>query len=190
MLLEAWNAMTKGQLQQALELMNRNLEIDPENTIAWRLRGKVNRLLKNVSQAVVDLQKSKSIDPNPSIRIALAEIYRETGRLAAAIGELTEALEDEQAPEKVRTLLEKLYLQAGRKRDLKEFYRQNLEKFPDNGLWYFRAGKFYMDEREHRKADELLKKVMEISIEENKSVNQTLDIYLENLSSVNNTRNC
>ena len=181
MLLEAWNAMTKGQLQQALELMNRNLEIDPENATAWRLRGRVNRLLRNVNQAITDLQKSKNIDPNPSIRIELAKIYRQTGRLPAAIGELTEALKDAQAPENVRTLLERLYLQSGRKRDLKEFYHQNLEKFPDNGLWYFRAGKFYMNEREHKKADELLKKAMEISLEKNAAVSESLDIYLENL---------
>lgn len=181
MLLEAWNAMTKGQLKQALELMNRNLEIDPENATAWRLRGKVYRLLRNLNQAIADLQKSKNLNPNSSIRIELAQIYRQTGRLPAAIGELTEALKDERAPETVRTLLERLYLETGRKRDLKEFYRQNLEKFPDSGLWYFRAGKFYMDEREYKKADELLKKSLEMSEEKNTAVSDTLDIYLENL---------
>lgn len=181
MLMEAWNAMSKGQLDKALKLMNRSLEIDPENATAWRLRGRVNRLLRNTNQAVADMQKSKNINSNPSIRVELAKIYQQTGRIPAAIGELTEALKDEQAPENARVMLERLYLQSGRKRDLKKFYRQNLEKFPDSGLWYFRAGNFYMDEGEYSKANELLKKALEISMESKTVVNETLDMYLENL---------
>lgn len=43
-----------------------------------------------------------------------------------------------------------------------------------------------MDEREHKKANELLKKALEISAERKTAVNETLDMYLENLFLSNN----
>jgi tetratricopeptide (TPR) repeat protein len=65
-LLEAWSSMTKGQLKQALEYVNQSLEITPENAVAWRLRGQINRLLGEFERAVEDLQKSKSISNRQS----------------------------------------------------------------------------------------------------------------------------
>lgn len=179
-LLEAWSAMTKGQLKRALELVNQNLQVDPESAVAWRLRGQVNRFLGNFNQAVEDLQKSKSIDTNPKIRMELAMAYHRIGRLTAAIGELVAALKNQQAPPRVRTMLEQLYLQAGRKAELKRFYDETLQKYPDSGIWHFRAGQFALRQKQYEQAEQLLSKSWELSQDQGGYV-QALDKYLEAL---------
>jgi len=180
MLLEAWSAMTKGQLKKALELVNRNLEIDSENAVAWRLRGQVNRLLGDFEQGVEDLQKSKNINANPKIRMQLATAYHRIGKIEAAIGELTDALKDQQAPRRVRTMLEELYLQSGRKTELKEFYKDTLEKYPDNGFWSFRAGQWALTQNDLDMAEGLLRMAWEISLKKG-GYAKALDKYLETL---------
>jgi tetratricopeptide (TPR) repeat protein len=170
--------MTKGQLKRALEYVNQSLETNPENAVAWKLRGQINRLLGEFDQAVEDLQKSKNINTNPRIRMELAIVYRRIGRITAAIGELAAALKNQQAPPRVRTILEQLYLQAGRKTDLKQFYDETLQKYPDSGLWHFRAGKFAMQEKQYEQAEQLLKRSWEISEEQGGYI-PALDKYLE-----------
>jgi len=177
-LLEAWSAMTKGQLKRALELVNQNLQVDPESAVAWRLRGQVNRFLGDFNQAVEDLQKSKNIDTNPKIRMELAMAYHRIGRLTAAIGELVAALKNQQAPPRVRTMLEQLYLQTGRTTDLKQFYDETLQKYPDSGIWHFRAGQFALQEKQYEQAEQLLGKSWELSQDQGGYV-RALDKYLE-----------
>jgi len=179
-LLEAWSAMRKGQLKRALELVNQNLQINPENAVAWRLRGQVNRLLGEFGQAVQDLQKSKNINANPKVRMELAMAYRRTGRLTAAIGELVEALKNQQAPSRVRTMLEQLYLQTGRMTELKQFYDETLRKYPDDGIWHFRAGQFALRQKQYEQAEQILLKAWEISQDQGGYV-RALDKYLETL---------
>ena len=180
MLLEAWSAMSKGQLKRALELVNQSLQVDSENAVAWRLRGQVNRLFGNFNQAVEDLQKSKSIDTNPNIRMELAMAYQRTGRFAAAIGELVAALKNQQAPPRVRVMLEQLYLQTGRKKDLEQFYDETTLKYPDNVNWHFRAGEFALRQKQYEKAEQLLSKAWEVS-QDKGGYMRALDKYLETL---------
>ncbi len=179
-LLEAWSAMAGGQLKKALELVNQNLEVNPESAVAWRLRGQVNRLLGDFNQAVEDLQKSKNIETDPEIRMELATAYRRVGRVTAAIGELVAALKNQQAPPRVRTMLEQLYLQTGRPTELKQFYEETLQKYPDSGLWNYHAGRFALQEKRYEDAEQLLLKSWEIS-ETQGGYSQVLDKYLETL---------
>jgi predicted Zn-dependent protease len=88
LLLEAWLAMTQGQLKRALELINRNLETNQENGAAWRLRGQVNLLMASYDQAIIDLKRSKSLSTEPLTRLALARAYQRAGRGEDAITEL------------------------------------------------------------------------------------------------------
>jgi len=177
-MLEAWIAMAKGQLKEALKLVNQNIEVNPESAVAWQLRGQVNRLLGNYDQAVKDLQRSKNINANPRIQMELATAYHRVGRLTAAIGELAAALKNQQAPPRVRTMLEQLYIQAGRTVDLEQFYKETLEKYPDSGLWNYRAGQFAMKQKKYEDAERFLLKSWEVSQEKNGRV---LDAYLEAL---------
>jgi tetratricopeptide (TPR) repeat protein len=91
-------------------------------------------------------------------------------------------MEDEQAPTDVRVTLERLYLQDGRKRELKEFYRETIEKFPDSALWRFREGRFYLYEiKDYRQAVIKLKKSWEMSQDQGLEDMASLDLYLESL---------
>ncbi|MCK5173156.1 MAG: tetratricopeptide repeat protein [Planctomycetes bacterium] len=179
-LLDAWAAMTNGLLEKALVLANQSLEIDPESATAWRLRGQINRLSGNFNDAVEDLQKSKSIDANPQTRLDLARLYHRTGRTAAAIGELAAALDNPGAPLLVRTMLEQLYLESGRTNDLNSFYEECLKKYPDGSLWYFRSGKFALDQKEYEQAQALLERACELS-ESDADRMFALDYYFESL---------
>ena len=180
-LLEGWVATVKGQLDKALQLVNRYLEEDPDNAGAWRLRGMIHRFNGNNSQAVEDLQKSKSIGSNATISIELARAYRNSNRMSAAIGELRNALKDEMAPLKVRTLLEQFYREAGRKSDLQNFYQECIDKFPDSEIWYYRAAQFYLGENDLTTAEQLLEKAWQITTKSKNISGMVFDLYLETL---------
>jgi len=162
-MLNARVAMFRGQLDKALVLVNRILEIDGENAAAWRLRGNINRRRRDYTQAVSDLQKSKEISPNAAISLELADAYRQTKKIAAAIGELRSAISDPGAPARLRTTLEELYKEARQKNALRTFYDECIAKYPDLELWYYRAAQFYFGEKNLRKAEELLKQAWAIA---------------------------
>ena len=179
LLLNAWVAMMKGQLDKALALVNRNLEIDGEDAAAWRLRGNINRLRRDHTQAVADLQKSKSLSPNAMISLELANAYRWTGKTAAAIGELRNAISDPMAPARLRTTLEDLYKEAGQKNALRTFYDECIAKYPDLEMWYYRAAQLYRSENNDQKAEELLKQAWLITQKKDNPSLTTFDSYLE-----------
>lgn len=179
-LLKTWVSLSKGQLETALKQANHSLELEPENASAWRLRGRIYRLLGDYDKAIEDFQKSKNFQIDPAIRVELAKAYSNVGRTAAAIGELVEALKEGQAPAEAKVMLESLYLKANRKSELEKFYAELLEQYPENPFWFFRAGNFYLRERNFEKAQKLLGKSLELSKTDTEIIN-TLDIYLESL---------
>jgi tetratricopeptide (TPR) repeat protein len=158
LLLEGWLAMRQGQLKKALELTNRNLETNQENAGAWRLRGEINLLMADCDQAIIDLQRSKSLSVTPDTRMALARAYLRTGREDDAITELKNTIDLPGAPMEARPMLEQTYLRLGRKEALRKFYDETLQKFPQSALWYNRAAGFAMALREFASAEQLYQK--------------------------------
>ncbi len=158
LLLEGWLAMRQGQLQRALELTNQNLAADEGNAGAWRLRGQVNLLMTNYSQAILDLKKSKSLSATPAISIDLARAYLQAEQADNAITELNSAIGEPDAPLETRILLEQIYKRLGRRQALKRFYDKTMQKFPDSVLWYNRAAEFAIDTGEFTRAEQLYKK--------------------------------
>lgn len=158
LLLEGWLAMKQGQLKKAMELTNQNLAVNEGNAVAWRLRGEINLLMANYSQAIIDFKKSKSISAAPATRIALAKAYLQADQTDNAITELRNIIGEKNAPLEVRILLEQIYKGLGRKDSLKIFYDENLEKFPANLLWYVRAADFAIANGEFDRAEQLYKK--------------------------------
>ncbi|MCK5566007.1 MAG: tetratricopeptide repeat protein [Planctomycetes bacterium] len=179
-LLKSWIYLSKGQPETALETINLSLELEPENPSAWKLRGSIHRSMGQYDRALEDLQKSKNIHATASTRMELAKAYRSAGRVAAAIGELVEALKENQPPKAARSMLENMYIQSNRKRELKSFYTEILDKFPNDSYWYFRAGTFYLKEKDFAKAHNLLEKSLELSTTDF-AIATALDIYLESL---------
>jgi tetratricopeptide (TPR) repeat protein len=181
LLLEAWLAMTQGQLKRALELINRNLETNQENGAAWRLRGQVNLLMASYDQAIIDLKRSKSLSTEPLTRLALARAYQRAGRGEDAITELEGMVDLPGAPVQGRTLLEQMYWQLRKKEALKSFYDETLKKFPDSVDWYNRAGSFAIAVGEVDRAEQLYKQAWQKSKEKGAGDAMALEGYLQAL---------
>lgn len=181
LLLDAWYNISCGHLQDALAKLNEFLAGNPEHAGAWRLRGRVYRLMGDYPKAIDSLLRSKTIEPLAATRMELANVYLESGQVEAAIGELKTGLNDPQAPMQLRIMLENIYEQHHRTSDLKRFYLETLAKYPDNVYWHFRAGKFFLEQKDLTAAEQMLAKAWELSRKNGPGDSQTLDYYLETL---------
>ena len=162
LLLQAWLLMRQGQLDKALELANRNLQNDPENPIAWRLKGEINFFRENYDQAISDLRKSKVLLDDPVTRVSLAKAYLQIERHQEAITELKNAMDAPGAPVEARLLLEHIYLLLNRDRALTKFYEETVDKFPNSARWLNRAGAFAAKSGHFDKAGKLYEKALSI----------------------------
>ena len=181
LLIEAWTEMGKGRLDEAMTLANRYLETDTNNPGAWRLRGRLYRLMNQPRKAIEDLQHSKLLQDTPAVRLELATVYRENNQVTAAIGELVPGLDDPQSPVQIRLTLENLYQQNNQTSDLEKLYRSTLEKYPQSAFWYYRTGSYYLNRGDLARAQELLQKSWELSLEEKNPNPSSLEYYLESL---------
>jgi len=157
MLLEVWLLMRQGQTEKAMELVNRILQSDQNNAIAWQLRGKINLLMANYEQAIADLKKSKLLSDEPNTRLYLARAYLQMGRQEDSITELKNVIDSPSAPTEARMLLEQVYLRLGRKEELRKFYDDTLKKLPNDVYWYNLAGAFAISESDFDRAEQLYK---------------------------------
>ena len=181
LLLEAWQKMTLGQLNDALSLTNQYLESDSNNAGAWRLRGRLYRLMNDPRKAVDDLQRSKALAANAAVSQELATLYTEMRQIDAAIGELVTGLQNPQAPLQLQLMLESLYQQNNRTSDLERFYAQNIKTYAESPFWYFRAGQYYLSKNDAAKAVAYTKSGMEIAKNLNAVDPSYLHLYLNAL---------
>ena len=181
LLLDAWLTMRQGQLEKALELANRSLEAEQNEPRAWRLRGEINRLMTNYDQAIIDLKRSKALSDEPSTRLSLARSYLRAGRIEDAITELKSTIENPHAPMEAGMLLEQLYLQFDRRDALVKFYKDVLEKYPDNLLWYTRAAAFAFTIGDFYSAEKLYEMAWKRGLRNGRADPETLDGYLKAL---------
>ena len=164
--LQTWLLARQGKTEDALKLANRNLEVDKDNPRVWRLRGQINLTISNFNQAIDDLQKSKTIEDNPEVRIDLAKAYIRTGKGEEAIAELKVAA-DEQGSVVGRNMLEEAYLITGKQERLEKFYAETIEKFPNGVYWYNRAAEFAVSRGEFDKAFTLFDTALQNSLKIN-----------------------
>ncbi len=183
LLFEAWLALAQGQLKKAMELTNQSLESNQDSAVAWQVRGEINRLMANYDQAIIDLNRSRSLSADPSTRIALAKAYRGAGREEDAITELKSTIDHPQAPRQARELLEQSYWRLGKKDALKRFYDETLEKFPDSVYWHNRAGTFAMAIGDFSSAEQFYGRAWQKSRQTGNGNIRALDGYLQALVS-------
>jgi len=155
MQMQAFLASRKGQFSKALELTNKVLEVRPNNEKAWYLRGRLHHLMGNYTQAIRDLQKSKTLSDSPDVRIQLARTYLRVGRAEEALTELKTAVDDENAPANARQILEQVYFSLGRRQDLINFYNDAIKKNPDGIHWYNQAAGLMAKLRNYEQAAQL-----------------------------------
>jgi len=181
MLLESRLKMRQGQLEKALECANKCLEKDPENAKAWQVRGEIDFQRGDYSQAIIDLQKSKSSAPEPVTRVLLAKAYWYAARAEDAITELKSTLTMPGAPPEGRLLLEQIYIGLDRKDALAKFYDEMLQKFPDSVFWHNHAAAFALSQKQFDKSGQLYKIAWQQSQKQGQGNSQALDGYLQAL---------
>ncbi|MGA2172181.1 MAG: tetratricopeptide repeat protein [Sedimentisphaerales bacterium] len=177
LLLGAWLYMRQGQMKEALETINKRLEGDQSDAIAWRLRGQINFTLAELDQAIMDLKRSKTLLDAAVTRVLLARVYVRAGRTEDAITELKSTIEDPQAPDEARNMLEQIYSSSGRKEALKDFYAKTLEQLPDSVYWHRRAAGFAGADGDFAKAEQLYSLAFQKSSQQGKPDPDALNGY-------------
>ena len=116
-------------------------------------------------------------------RIALAKIYLKVGRTEDATIELKSVVEDPQAPDEARAMLEQIYSHADRKDALDDFYTKTLKQLPDSVYWYKHAAGFAGGSGDFAKAEQLYGTALQKSIEQGRADDDALGGYLRAIMS-------
>ncbi|MFA5554986.1 MAG: tetratricopeptide repeat protein [Phycisphaerae bacterium] len=178
LLLEAWVYMSKGQLNKALDLANRSIELDESNPVSWRLKGQINRFLANYNQAILDLSKSKSLEDQVETRMELARAYMSVQRHQDAALELAAIMDDISTPLQARELLEQIYYSMGNVDALRRFYNSMIKMFPDDLRWLNKAGGFVAQLKDYGTALTLYKQALDKSVQAGQINSTALEGYL------------
>jgi len=181
MLLESQVLMRRGRLEDALELVNRSLEFDRDQALAWQFRGQINALLGKTERAIADLKRSRSLSGNFVTRLTLAKVFLQAGRKEDAIIELKNVMEDPQALLPAAEILEWVYKRSGRKQQLKGLYHQITGAVPKAVAWKLRAGMFFISEGDYRQAEKMYLDALKIAPAEESNYALALDGYLQSL---------
>ncbi|MFA5423401.1 MAG: tetratricopeptide repeat protein [Phycisphaerae bacterium] len=184
-LLQASLLTRTGKLEEALVITNEAVEKDQTNARGWLLRGEINRLLGNYTQAINDLVKSKSLNDNPEVRIALAQSYLASGRASDSILELASIIDDPETPEQARLLYEAIYSRSGNANALWGFYRQMINVFPDNQIWVIKAASLAEKQGNYDVAQKMYLGAWENSVKQGMPNPSILDSYLTSLINSN-----
>lgn len=131
---EAAAAISDGDPERALTLIDAVVEGGASDVTIWFLRGVANLALDRVAVACLDLQRAVDLKPDdaPS-HCVLARAFRELGDLDASAGSLRRALEIDPELTRMRTLLGHVYLEMGALVDAYEMFLQVVEEHPDDG---------------------------------------------------------
>lgn len=178
-LLRAWATVRKGELEQGMAQLDAYLQDNAENSQAWGLKGQVHSFLNQYNKAVESFQKSKMLNDNPATQLELARAYIRAGRVTEAIGELNSALQNDQAPPAARALLEQLYLENNRVRELQDFYAKSTEKYPDSYYWYFKAANFYLNQKDFTKANDMISRAWDVVRKGDRTNLEVADLMME-----------
>ncbi len=173
LLLQAWLAMRKGKLEEAIKLANRSIEVEPENAAGWRLRGEIRFFMADYAQAVDDLKRSKALLDDPQTRVSLAKAYMQQRLYEDAVTELKNTINQPGAPPEARVLLEQIYVRLNRRDALKNLYEDTLERYPESVQWLNRAGSFAISAGQFDKAEQLYDKACTLRREQHQSQNST-----------------
>jgi tetratricopeptide (TPR) repeat protein len=92
----------------------------------------------------------------------LARTYESLERYDDAITELRNVILAPGIHVEARLLLEQIYLQSNKTSELRKFYEETLEKYPDSVHWLNRAGAFALQTGEVDRAEDLFSKAFQI----------------------------
>ncbi|MHC4688220.1 MAG: tetratricopeptide repeat protein [Planctomycetota bacterium] len=183
LLLQAWLMMRQGRLTGALQAVNRYLETNEENAIAWEVRGRIYYLMTAYNQAIEDFNRSRVLFDAPQLSIYLSKAYIKAQKNQEAITELQSAIENPQISNTARLLLEDTYKKLNRKDALRRFYDETIRDLPGNALWYIKAASFAQEQGDFSRASRLYGRALQLNAEKGQGSLTALDGYLNSLIS-------
>ncbi len=176
---EGWWYLKRGQLDKALEAANQYLQTDQDNPVIWRLRGEAHSLMTNYDQAMIDLNRSRTLSDTLPTRLSLARAYLRAGRPDDAVTELKAAIAIEPSSQDARVTLEQTYIKLGRMRELGQFYSEAMKEFPKDPYWFNQAAAGAVAAQNYAFAEVLYGKAWELGRADLKSGGEAFYRYLE-----------
>ncbi len=189
-----------GRINQAIEVLNEAVEMEPDNPAIRNFRGQALLLARRYEPAEADLKKALELDPYMTdVHNNLGTLYAETGRETEAEAEYRMALKDPgyPTPQKIHLNLGMLYASQGRTQEAitefrkavgidREYYQAHYElagllekegnfeeaareynvaepRYRNSGEFHLRLGYVYFRLGNSLKAEEHLRKVIEVS---------------------------
>jgi Tfp pilus assembly protein PilF len=70
--------MEKGDLDRAIEEINKGIDIDPNEAGAYKIRGAVYFKKGDLARGVADLHKTLELDPNQQIIKGIIDMYEQS----------------------------------------------------------------------------------------------------------------
>ncbi len=116
--MRAWQLQSSGRLAEAANAYRQLLEHHPDDHEGWNNLGNVLRALRDPEGAVAALERAVALKPGlPMIRVNLAGVLTESGRLEPALAVLQQAAID--APDDLHVLVElgRAFSRLGRSAD-------------------------------------------------------------------------
>jgi len=161
-LLEAWVRLRMGRLSGARTAIEQVLGSDPNNAMAWSIKGQVCLAQGETGPAIEALAKAKGLRDDPTVRLGLAQAYAQADRPQDAAAELRGILAEPAVAWQAVTLLERLLAGEGRAADLAEVYALIERTYPEDVQWINRAAAFALSREDHAKAEQLYAKAQRI----------------------------
>ena len=177
--LRAWSALDDPDAKapdRALAHVTQALELDPDFALAWACRSRVlwriwDRDRNEESSRLAEEAADRAVHLDPDLldaRLARAQVYRGTGRYAAAIRELTEVLKMNPNWDEAELQLAASYREAGDLANAESHFRHTTEVRP--GYWrnWRSLGDLrYQQRGDYAGAREAYTKVIDLVPEEN-----------------------
>lgn len=138
---------TTRQFDKAREVYSRVLRSEPNNALAYYLRGLTNLDTRDFSTARTDLAEAKRLAPKDFALehlFALATAYEADGQVAAAEAELRGLLEANPGDSRAAERLVQLYARHDKADRAEGLAREFMAKQPDNAYWPYLLGRQLM----------------------------------------------
>ncbi len=157
-----------GDVQQARKAFDSHLEKNPDNAVALWQRGQLFMLMGKWRQAIDDLSKAKTFNPNGfgyQHRISLAESLLEAGQGDLAVSELRSILDEKPDQESVAEALIDIYARMNPPRftDAENLIYTYMRKYPRDYKWAMLLGGIGERSQNMDKAVQAYQKAAELS---------------------------
>lgn len=116
-------------------------------------------LEKNYPQALVEINKSLKIHPEPELFLKKAQVYRMLNKPLSAARSLENALDFDSLNVKYLTEYADLQTELGNNYKAVQFYQKAVENSADDLILQFRLGRSYMNCEDYKKAFEIFRQI-------------------------------